>query len=155
MTPRFHFTFEPDWRSAPLAFWVHKPRPDSKTEFDPPAPPPVPHRGFAFLRVEFGVHELVFSAPEQVQHFISVPETKPLPTTRTLASRRGLPVGPNGHWLSRLPAELKSPRTRIVLTQHMRKVLAMATGQSAFDHKYVPSTLLWPGYTASKRTHAA
>jgi hypothetical protein len=105
MRAAFHFTFEKDWRTAPVAFWVHVPVPGTTDAWDPPAAPAIPHLGYAFLRVEFEQHVLVFSALPQLDHFIDVLSRKPLPTSRQLSSRRGLPVGPNGNWLSRLPAE--------------------------------------------------
>lgn len=122
MSTAFHFTYEYDWRAAPLAFWVHVPVPETADRWNPPAPPFVPHKGYAFLRVEFDRHELQFSAPAQLDHFIAVLSTKPLPTSRQLSSRRGLSVGPNGHWLSRLPAELKSPRRRAKLVQALQSI---------------------------------
>lgn len=128
MSESFRFTFEKDWRTAPVAFWVHVPVPGSATACEPPAPAPVPHKGFVFLRVEFEEHELLFSAPAQLDHFIEVLGSKPLPTSRQLSSRRGLPVGPNGHWLSRLPASLKSPRKRAKLVQTLRSVRARVVG---------------------------
>lgn len=119
MKPTFRFTYEKDWRTAPVAFWVHVPIPGAVDACDPPAPVATPHLGYAFLRVEFESHELQFSDLAQLDHFIDVLSRKPLPTSRQLASRRGLPVGPNGHWLSRLPAELKSPRKRERLVQSL------------------------------------
>jgi hypothetical protein len=122
MRPVFHFTFEKDWRTAPLAYWVHLPVPKGDGLFDPPAPAAIPHRGHVVLRVEFENHELQFSAPAQLDHFIDVLSTNPLPTSRQLSSRRAPNVGPNGHWLSRLPARFKSPRTRAKLVQALRVV---------------------------------
>lgn len=122
MKPSFHFTFEKDWRTAPLAFWVHVPVPGTQHECNPPVPKEIPHKGYLVLRVQFDEHELQFSAPAQLDHFIEVLSSKPLPTSRQLSSRRGLPVGPNGHWLSRLPATLKSPRRRAKLVAAMQAV---------------------------------
>ncbi|HSX59093.1 MAG TPA: hypothetical protein VLF18_02730 [Tahibacter sp.] len=128
MKPAFHFTYEKDWRSAPVAFWVHVPVPGTKDVCDPPAPLPIPHRGYPFLRVAFESHELQFSAIAHLDHFIDILSRRPLPTTRQLSSLRGLPVGPNGHWLSRLPAALKSPRKRDKLVQALRAVRAQVAG---------------------------
>ena len=128
MKAAFTFTFEKDWRTAPVAFWVHVPVKGSDVLCNPPAPEPIPHKGYAFLRVEFGLHELLFSAPAQLDHFIEVLATKPLPTTRSLSSKRNAPVGPNGHWLSRLPASLKSPRTREKLVHALQLVRTTAHG---------------------------
>lgn len=147
MNSRFRFTYEKDWRSAPLAYWVHVQSPTDPTAFEPPAPLPVPHHGFVLLRVEYGVHELVFSSPEQLAHFIEVMAKKPLPTTRSLSAARGTGAGPNGHWLSRLPAALKSPAARLLLVRHLKAVYAMAvTGTQGRRGK--PNTPpLWPGLT--------
>lgn len=130
MNAKHHFTFEKDWRTAPLAFWVHIPVPGTQVECDPPAPKEIPHKGFLFLRVQFEEHELQFSAPAQLDHFIQVLSAKQLPTSRQLSSRRGLPVGPNGHWLSRLPASLKSPRKRAKLVQVMEAVREQVFNQA-------------------------
>jgi hypothetical protein len=112
LNANYYFTYEEDWRRAPVAFWVHVPVPGTELECSPPAPITIPHKGYLFLHVEFGSYDLQFSSPAQLDHFIEVLASKPLPTSRQLASRRGLPVGPNGHWLSRLPSSLKAPRKR-------------------------------------------
>lgn len=137
MSSAFRFTYEKDWRTAPVAFWVHVPVPGSDVLCDPPVPPAIPHKGYAVLRVEFERHELQFSAPAQLDHFIEVISTKPLPTSKQLASRRGLAVGPNGHWLSRLPAELKLPRKREKLVQFLQSVRAKVV-----DHRFPGSTFV-------------
>jgi hypothetical protein len=147
MQSRFRFTFEPDWLTAPMAFWVHVQDPDQPGTYAPPAPCRVANRGFVFLFVEYGPHELVFSSPEQLSHCIAVLSTKPLPSTRTLSAKRGATQGPNSHWLSRLPAELKSPAARFLLVRHLKSVYAMAvTGTRARpgQPKLPP---LWPGLT--------
>jgi len=131
MTTAYHFTFEKDWRSAPVAFWVHVPVPNTERECEPPVPDPIPHKGYAFLHVEVDGIDLQFSSPAQLDHFIEVLDTKPLPTSRQLSSRRGLPVGPNGHWLSRLPAKLKSPRRREELVGVLRRIRASVVRPSS------------------------
>jgi hypothetical protein len=130
MSPAFHFTYERDWRTAPLAFWVHVPVAGSASLCVPPAPEPVPHRGYLVLRVQFERHELQFSSLAQLDHFIQVLSSKPLPTSRQLSARRGLPVGPNGHWLSRLPADLKAPRKREKLVHNLKAVRVSALAQT-------------------------
>jgi len=120
---------------APLAFWVHVPVPRSALCI-PPAPTPIPHKGYVVLHVEVDGFDLQFSAPAQLDHFIEVLSSKPLPTSRQLASKRGLPVGPNGHWLSRLPARLKSPRRRMKLVQLLLGVrvhVVQRAGSDSFE----------------------
>ena len=126
MRAKYHFSYQSDWRTAPFAFWVHRPV-DGSDAFDPPAPPAIPHKGFAFLHVEFDSAELWFSAPAQLDRFIDVLSKKPLPTSRTLSSQRGVPAGPNGHWLSRLPATLKSPRNRMRLVESLKVIRSSVT----------------------------
>jgi hypothetical protein len=137
MSATFHFAFGAHWRAAPLAFWVHVPIEGTMDLYEPPAPKPIPHKGYVILCVAFDKYELQFSAPAQLDHFIDVFSRKPLPTSRQLSSRRGLPVGPNGHWLSRLPATLKSPRKRLKLVDALRSVrsIAVTKGQNpSFQH---------------------
>lgn len=133
----YFFTFEKDWRKAPVAFWVHVPVPGTDKLCSPPAPEEIPHKGYLFLHVEFETHDLVFSSPAQLDHFIDVLASKPLPTSTQLSLRRGQPTGPNSHWLSRLPASVKSPRKREKLVDLLRAVRAEVVGQSA-SHAFQP-----------------
>lgn len=117
----YRFTFESSWRGFPMAFWVHT-RVGDTDDWTPPVPKEVPHKGYPVLRVDWGQHELQFSAPGQLSHFIEVLSTKPLPTSRILSARKNTPIGPNGHWLSRLPSDLKSPRMRERVVAAMRRI---------------------------------
>lgn len=139
MTTSYHFSFEEHWRS-PLSYWVHLPVPGQPDVWDPPSPPCIPHKGYVFLHVEFEKHELLFSSPAQLDHFIAVLASKPLPTTRYLSGLRNAPVGPNGHWLSRLPAALKAPRKRAKLVQAMQAVHAEVVRADA------PHQFAWAEY---------
>lgn len=132
----FHFTFEPDWRRAPLAFWVHIPVAGDAVLFDPPAPAIVPHKGYPVLHVPFGSHELLFSSGAQLAHCIAVLSSKPLPTSRQLSAQRGLPVGPYGHWLSRLPAALKAPHKRMKLVETLQLAWEFAA-EEAPNHAFM------------------
>lgn len=136
MTPRFHFTLEPDWRTAPLAFWVHVPAVGSNAECVPPAPVEVLHKGFVFLHVDAADVDLQFSSLAQLDHFIEVMDAKLLPTSRQLSRRRALPVGPNSHWLSRLPAKLKAPRERAKLVSRLRAVREQLLPLGGSWHSY-------------------
>lgn len=136
MTPHFHFTLEPDWRAAPLAFWVHVPVTGSDTECVPPAPVEVLHKGFMILHVAATDVDLQFSSLAQLDHFIEVMAAEPLPTSRQLAKKRELPVGPNSHWLSRLPAKLKAPKERLKLVSKLRAVREQLSPLGASWHSY-------------------
>lgn len=136
MIASFRITFEQDWRGAPMAFWVHVPVGGSSHLFEPPAPQKVPHKGYAVLRVEFGEYELQFSSLAQLDHSIEVLARKPLPTSRQLSVKRELDVGPNGHWLSRFPSSLKSPKRRFKLVENLisiRKLIVDTNGMQAFS----------------------
>lgn len=136
MTPSYRFTYEGHWCVFPMAFWVHT-RVDGSDEWTPPVPKEVPHKGFPVLRVDWGQHELQFSAPGQLAQFIEVLSTKPLPTSRILSARNNSPVGPNGHWLSRLPSELKSPRMREKLVVAMRRIYSETVTRDGYDFKMI------------------
>lgn len=112
---RTWFTFVEHWRHAPAAFWVHVPVPGSEGLFEPPAPQALSGKGYLMLHVEFAGHEMIFSSPAQLEHTIAILAQVPLPTTRQLTALRQGGIGPNQHWLSRLPAQLKSPRKRAKL----------------------------------------
>jgi hypothetical protein len=62
--------------------------------------------------VEFGAHVLRFSSAEQLDECIRVLSMQPLPPSRQLSNLRGTVLGPNGHWLSRLPVAIKSGKAR-------------------------------------------
>lgn len=103
--------FEDDWKNTPMAFWVHKPvdSPEwfSASVFDPPAPKPNLQGRYPVLYVEHNNHTFVFSSPEQFSEFKTVLSQKLLPTTRSLSEKRDPTIGPNSHWLSKLPADVK------------------------------------------------
>ncbi len=122
MSGKFHFTFESDWRYVPGAFWVHLPVEGKPDTFAPPAPLAIPHKGYPVLQVEFEDCDLLFSSTAQLDHYIDVLSRTALPTSRQLSNASGLKTGPNQHWLSRLPGELKSLKKR----QALVKVLSAA-----------------------------
>ena len=126
--PKHWFEYEEDWRSSPMAFWVHVEQ-DGKhwrdlAQYAPPSPRPVVHKGYPVLCVEFEDVVLRFSSQEQVHEFIRVLSLKPLPTSRRLSEVRDTGAGPNSHWLSRLPARLKSPKVRSRVVEGLTQVLA-------------------------------
>jgi hypothetical protein len=118
-----------DWRSEPMAYWVHIEQ-DGKhwrnsRAYAPPAPQRVPHKGFAVVCVEASGTVLRFSSEAQIEEFIRVLAMKPLPTSRRMSAMRGTGAGPNQHWLSRLPVALKSSRARPRLVELLKQVLAL------------------------------
>ena len=152
--PSFRFCHFADWRHAPMAYWVHVrvegTLPGSESTYQPPAPSPHGRLGFPVLCVVFGAHELHFSSVPQLDEAIRVLAMKPLPSTRRLSAARdalepALPArtraqrepgptmaGPNSHWLSRLPASLKSTKGRERAVAGLRAVRALAVRGDAF-----------------------
>lgn len=90
------------------------------------APMAVPHKGYAVLQVDLESYTLYFCSAAHLGHVISVLSMPRLPTSRQLSDAGGLATGPNQHWLSRLPAELKSPRKRPALVKELIKASAYA-----------------------------
>lgn len=132
MPPRHWIEYAPDWRWTPMAYWVHVeqdagPWKDAQ-RYLPEAPAAIPHQGFAILCVEFESVVLRFSSRAQVEECIRVLSLDPLPTSRRLSALRDAAAGPNSHWLSRLPASVKSPRARPKVV----KALAEALSATAF-----------------------
>jgi hypothetical protein len=125
----------PDWRDAPLAFWVHREVDAAHWRdacvFDPPAPKPAAAGMYVFLCIEFRRDVLVFSSEHQLAEFIRVMSLHLLPTTSQLSASRGSGAGPNSHWLSRLPRRLKATRAREVLVKQLEACRAQAVSQLA------------------------
>jgi len=115
-----------EYQATPVSFWVHR-HLDADAwvnakQFDPPLPAPVPGRGWAQFVVEFDGLEVRFSSSAELDHFIDVLSRNPLPTTRRLANLRGTTLGPNAHWLSRLPARAKPQDFRRRLVAYLQSV---------------------------------
>lgn len=126
--PRHWIEFAEKWRCCPMAFWVRSAVKGTgwyvAEEYASPAPSPVPHRGYAIYCVEIGRHVLRFSSVQQLAHCIEVLGSNPMPTPSRLSQLRGTSKGPNSHWLSRLPVELKSPRKRPRVADALRQAAA-------------------------------
>ena len=99
------------WQDSPLSFWVHTGQ-DSTAASEgpisaPPKPGPVPGKGYATLHVECDGFVFQFSSLAEVDHCIDVISQRNLPSTIRLTKAGPGGKGPNGHWLSRLPANVK------------------------------------------------
>jgi hypothetical protein len=114
--PRFWIEHVADWKSVPMAFWVHIEKGDKPwyraTEFDPPAPKTEGRRGYPVLCVESCGMVFRFSSREQLEACIQTLAMKPLPSVKRLIALRYPGIGLNSHWLARLPASVKSPKGR-------------------------------------------
>ncbi len=116
----------PDWRQSPMAYWVHI-ETDSKPwylskEFNPPAPKKFGSLGYPQLTIEFNGYVFVFTSEAQLEHFIKIMGTKLLPSSLELSSKRSGDMGPNSHWLSRLPSKIKPWKYRQKLVEYCKKI---------------------------------
>ena len=155
--PRTWIEYVPDWRYAPMAYWVHIEQGvhwRDATTFLPPAPSPHGRSGYAVLHVEIGAHVLRFSSPAQLDEAIRVLGTTPLPNVRRMAEARQALVptppptcraaredaavvhGTNTHWLSRLPVAIKSAKSRLRVVEALRSVRASTVRD---DRLFAPS----------------
>jgi len=104
--------YRAEYTPTPMSFWVHKHLGSEvwadADAYEPSLPKPIPGRGFPILFVAVAEVELQFASMEEVDHFLSVVRQKNMPSTIALSRQRGANHGPNAHWLSRLPARLKS-----------------------------------------------
>jgi hypothetical protein len=108
--------YRKSWTKEPMTFWVHieaggKPWCEAES-FNPPAPKPVPGRGWPVFLVEFDGFTFRFASLAELDVCVATLSRKVLPSTRRLSAERGTRVGPNSHWLSRLPRGTKSWRYR-------------------------------------------
>lgn len=86
---------------------------------------PVPGKGFPTFHVEFDGFTFAFASLDELDICLETLSKKLLPTSLQLAAKRGTGVGPNSHWLSRLPAKVKPWRYR----EKAVKYLAKARGE--------------------------
>ena len=125
-----------DWRSEPMAYWVHREGDGSAwraaESYDPPAPEPEGSNGYPVLCVESQGFVFRFSSAAQLAECVDILGRKPLPTSRRLSLMRGGGHGPNGHWLSRLPGHIKSPKVRQRAVEDLRSVIADMASDSSF-----------------------
>ena len=115
---------------GPMTYWVHRAA-DGKAWYksqahDPPLEPAVPGKGFPLLFVEYRDFTFVFASLAELRTAIEVLGRKVLPTTIRLTEDRGVGagwIGPNKHWLSRLPGRVTSWRYREPAVSYLVKAL--------------------------------
>ena len=124
---KWRIEYSDAFKPSPLSFWVHRNLDGESwlraTRYEPGLPKPVPARGFPILIVDVAGVELRFSSVEEVEHFLAVVGQKNMPTPSRLSRQRHTSHGPNAHWLSRLPAELKPWRKREKLVPIVQSAL--------------------------------
>lgn len=109
--------YRDNWYHAPMAPWVHR---RVGVGFEPPAPARA-LRGYPWYFVRSCGFVFMFSSREQLEHAIEVLGCKLMPTTLELSRRMGPDWGPNQHWLSRLPGDLKGWKKRRRIVNDLEK----------------------------------
>ncbi len=108
---KWRIVYKPCFTPTPLSFWVHVPLDNAvwiaATKFAPCLPRPIPCKGYPFLVVNALGVELEFASVAEVEHFLAIIKQRNLPTSQQLSRQRTDTLGPNKHWLSRMPAGLK------------------------------------------------
>ena len=112
---------------CPMTSWVHlsvdgKPWFEAQT-FDPPRQTAVPGKGFPVFKVEFDAFTFEFSSIAEITVCIETLSKRVLPRPIELCRDLGTKTGPNSHWLSRLPANVKSWKYRQKAVAYLRKAL--------------------------------
>lgn len=138
--PHHWIEYVRDWRCEPMAYWVHIEGASAvwknATVFDPPAPAAVPNHGYPVLCVASAGTVFRFSSMAQLVECARVLSLKPLPTSSRLTSMRAgnaaRDPGPNRHWLSRLPARVRSPKGRRRVVDDLGAILHSRTPESVF-----------------------
>ena len=135
---RFSIEYSSTWTPGPMSFWVHHHLDgthwNNATRFSPPLRGPVAGSGYPTYFVDYRGTRLQFASVDEIRACIDILGRRVLPTTFALSAARGPGLGPNGHWLSRLPAKLKPWRTRQALTAYLRTLLAKHFAVRAEDH---------------------
>lgn len=96
------------YKSSPMAYWVHLAVDNNfwaadATLFEPPAPSPIPGKGFPVYFVEFDGFVFCFSSLDEMDVCISTLGQKNLPNVESEWRGR---TGPGAHWLNRLPGHV-------------------------------------------------
>lgn len=117
---KWRIEFTSGFEKGPMTFWVHGDgaRPQDRVE----PPKAVPGRGYARYFVEFDGVEFEFASLDEVRVCTAVLGQRVLPTTTSLSAHSS--VGPNGHWLSRLPARAKPWRYRRRATAYLEGIMS-------------------------------
>ncbi len=110
----YRIEYTASWQRGPMTFWVHAEadgRPWHQAEvFDPPAPGPVPGKGYPRFFVEVGGFTFEFASLAELDVCVATLSRKALPATDRETQARG--TGPSPHWLNRLPPGTHSWRYR-------------------------------------------
>jgi hypothetical protein len=125
---RHWIEYREQWTPSPLSYWVHIEADGhdwhDAREFDPPLPFPIEHHGYPVYWVECDGVTFQFSSLDEMRVAIETLGKKLLPTTIRLAKDRGGELGPESHWLSKLPVKAKPWRYREKAVKYLLRSLA-------------------------------
>lgn len=108
---------------CPMTFWVHRRSQADPETSDPPRQPVIPGRGYPVFKIELDGFTFEFASLAEIHACIDTFEKKLLPRTLDLSRKHGSGAGPNSHWLSRLPKEVKSWKYREKAVAYFQRVL--------------------------------
>jgi hypothetical protein len=113
-----------------VTYWVHieadgKPWCDASL-FTPPRPAATPGKGYAEFHVEVEGFIFYFASLDELNLCIQTLGQRVLPSTLRETIRRGvrIGIGPNQHWLSRLPARLLPWQRKQRVVGYLKRSLA-------------------------------
>lgn len=125
-------TYSNTWKDSPLAYWVHIPEEGEFYDEGRSYLPKAPNKeveGFPIHNFECDGFIFEFSSSAQIEHFLDVISKKVMPTSIELSKKRKSSLGPNRHWLSRLPGKTKSFKFRKKLSNYIKKEINRSNGQ--------------------------
>ena len=105
--------FTDTWRRSPMTLWVHRAvdgEPWYRAQrFDPPAPRPVPGRGYPYFFIELDGFTFEFASLDELDFCIARLGQRHLPDTEP--ETQGV-SGPGAYWQNKLPKGVLSWRYR-------------------------------------------
>ena len=110
------------WTAGPMTCWVHVEAKSDASKLNPPAPAPIPGKGFPVYYVEVDGFTFQFASLDEMRVCIDTLGNKLLPNSLRLAQDRG--GDPNEHWLRKMPEHTGPWRYR----EKAVKFLARALG---------------------------
>jgi len=109
------------WTPGPMTYWVHVEAKSDPTKLNPPAPAPIPGKGFPVYYVEVDGFTFQFASLDEMRVCIDTLGNKLLPNSLRLARERG--GNPNEHWLRKMPEHTRPWRYREKAVKFLEKAL--------------------------------
>jgi hypothetical protein len=109
------------WTPGPMTYWVHVEAKSDPAKLSPPAPAPIPGKGFPVYYVEVDGFTFQFASFDEMRVCIDTLGNKLLPNSLRLAQERG--GDPNEHWLRKMPEHTRPWRYRERAVKFLAKAL--------------------------------